>query len=354
MNPDQYFDKMRFSCGKFMMSKTRIYLDTKYWIYLRDANRGNGHELSIKILNEFRRLVKSGKAICPLSAQIYSELLKQYPKELRILMAGLMDELSQQYCFINPLAIAGQEIITFIRNRESTSKGIPPSDNVNYVWTKVPFILGENCPSLNNLPERETELLQESFLNHLSNISLKEKITISPSEAPIQSFRDLAQQLNEGKDVHQEWKSFQDVYLMEIVGYLDYLREDLDKMQRFLFYKEPGQMVSSETSLKVNHAQVLSELIYHAFQTDTVGKSLPQIDIRAKIHAQIRFDKLQRFRENDFMDIGHAAWALPYCQYFFTEKRLAGIIEQTKLDLKYGAKVLTDENDILECLLGLD
>jgi hypothetical protein len=59
-------------------ARKRIYLDTRYWVFLRDAAMGRTkHPVHDDLLAILQRLVASGAAICPLSDSAMFELHKQ-------------------------------------------------------------------------------------------------------------------------------------------------------------------------------------------------------------------------------------------------------------------------------------
>jgi hypothetical protein len=353
MSADGYFDRIRLEAGKLMTSKLRVYLDTKYWVYLREARRDRTTSARKEILELLEHLVETGKAICPLSGQTFVELLKQRHRESRLAASEIMDKLSKQICFISPTQIVGQEIITFVRNRQAKSQGLSPFNNVKYIWTKVPFILGELYPRWDGIPEVEQEAVRESFLDYLSKKPLKEIVEVLPDKMPARNYSELVDRLNKGKDANQSWRTFHQVFMHEIAAALDVLREELEQVWIYLFEVHGGMSVSSETVQRLKCAELLRNLIYRAVDEGKIGRELPYIYVHGMIHAHVRYDKKRRYKENDISDIGHTAWALPYCQYFFTEDNFAAIITQTKLDSYYSATVLSKERDIVSCLSKL-
>ncbi len=353
MEADTYFNRTRMSVGDVMTAKHRIYLDTKYWIYLRDVERGNATTERKEILRMLRKLVDSQKFICPLSHHNFSELLKQRDPNTRVLMAKIMDELSQQYCFISPDQIIGQEIISFIRNAQAKSTGLPSQTSAKYVWTKVPFILGELYPKLRNITEAQEQTIADQFSDYYSHMSLQSIIENLPGGFPLGCYGDLTDRLNKGKSANQSWKSFHELFMHEIAGILDALQDEFERVWLYLFEVDRGTCVSKEVIKRLRCVEMLSNLIFSGFAEDKIRQELPFVYIRAKIHAHVRYDKRRRYKPNDIDDIGHATWALPYCKYFLTEDGLANIISQQKLDSYYQTTVLSKETDIIDCLSKL-
>ena len=352
MEPDDYFQKVRLEAGQFMMSKLRIYLDTKFWIFMRQAEQGKATTERQEIYKMLSCLVKDGQAICALSGHTFLELFKQADQQSRLSTADVIDKLSQQYCFVSLTQIVGQELITFIRNAQAKPKQLPPHENVKYVWTRVPFILGELFPTWDHDSDSQ-EQIREKFLEYYSKMSLKDIVERIPSGLLVKSRSDLIDRLNKGKDENQSWKTYREVFMHEVAGVLDVLRNDFEQIWMHLFEVDYGETVPKEVIQRLKGVDMLTNLIYQAFNRGKIARELPFINIRATIHAQYRYDKARKFKENDLEDIGHTAWALPYCQYFFTEDNFAAIITQTKMDSYYNTTVLSKENEIVEMLSKL-
>ena len=77
---------------------------------------------------------------------------------------------------------------------------------------------------------------------------------------------------------------------------------------------------------------------------------LPSLDIGAMLHAKIRWNKTQKYKQGDMDDIRHAITALPYYEYFFTERSLHNMIKECKYDEKYSCKVISQNTEILNLL----
>lgn len=135
----------------------------------------------------------------------------------------------------------------------------------------------------------------------------------------------------------------------EIAGVLDVVKDDLEQLWIYLFKSDASGFVTIEEVRKSESAKLLSSLIYNAFDQKKVSKELPFFHINASLHAFIRYNKSQRYDENDLTDFSHAAWALPYCKTFLTEKPLHDWICSSllKLDTIYETKVFWKEDDVL-------
>ncbi len=154
MNIDNYSAQFKIKVGDAVLNKQLIYLDTNYWIYMREASFGKATAVRIKIYERLKDLVKKEVAICPLSPHVFQELMNIGNKEKRLKTAEVMDELSQQICFISPLNITGQEFLSFVRNCQARAEGKSPFNPIiKYVFTKVAFVLGEFYPTIEGIPD---------------------------------------------------------------------------------------------------------------------------------------------------------------------------------------------------------
>ena len=82
---DSYIKEKKLSLGTKISSHKKIYLDTKFWVQIRDSRMGRSTNPNITQLAEFLLdAAKTERLICPISADILSEILKQKdPKTLR-------------------------------------------------------------------------------------------------------------------------------------------------------------------------------------------------------------------------------------------------------------------------------
>lgn len=348
---EAHSQKFRIEIGNVMLKKHRIYLDTKYWIFMRDASLGKATTVQTKIYEKLKDLVKKEVVICPLSPHVFYELMNIGDEEKRLKMAQVMDELSQQVCFISPLNIVGQELLSFVRLCQAKTENKPIFNPAKYVFTKVPFVMGEMYPSIQGLSNHQMNDIRIKFFDHLSKITLVEMLKTMKGDFPLWDRENLIAKLNQGKDDNQDWNSFHEVFMHEIAGVLDVAKPEIEKLLVYLYQNDDGGSVSSEALTESKSVELLNR-IYNAFAQNKINKELPFFHINASLHAFIRYNKTQRYDENDLIDFSHVAWALPYCNAFFTEKPLHDWIcnKPLKLNEIYGSKVLWNGADVLNAL----
>ncbi len=356
MKIEDFSEQFKIKIGDMVLNKYQIYLDTKYWIFMRDASLGKASLVQTAIYEKLKDLVQKEVAICPLSPHVFQELMNIRNKEKRLNMAQVMDELSQQVCFISPLNIVGQELLSFVRNSQARAEGKSPFNPIKYVFTKVAFLLGEFYPAVEGIPDEQMNNIRISFFDHFSKFTLVEMLKTIKSDFPLWNRDNLIAKLNQGKDENQDWKTFHEVFMHEIAGVLDIAKPEIEKLWIYLYQNDAGGSVSTEALRESKSVELLSNLIYNAFAQKKINKELPFFHINANLHAFLRYNKSQRFKENDLIDFSHAAWALPYCDVLLTEKRLHDWIcsKPLKLNETYGSKVLWNEEDALNTLESLD
>lgn len=92
---EEYRQKLEFECADIVMARKSVYLDTRFWIHLRDADLGKPVPAFFdQLLTELRRGVAEGNLICPFAADMLAEVYKQSDKITRLATARLIDELS--------------------------------------------------------------------------------------------------------------------------------------------------------------------------------------------------------------------------------------------------------------------
>jgi hypothetical protein len=96
MTIERHSRARQIELGKSLVGRRKIYLDARFWIIVRDIALGIRSEAAArKLLHHLRRGVASGRLICPVSASMFVELMKQpYSPGRRIGTAQLIDQLS--------------------------------------------------------------------------------------------------------------------------------------------------------------------------------------------------------------------------------------------------------------------
>ena len=135
--------------------------------------------------------------------------------------------------------------------------------------------------------------------------------------------------------------------MSEISGLLDVNEQVIIDSIEYLYKKTYKSLAINEH----NNQDIIKpfiNLIYAMFNKEKNDTFLPTWDITAKIHSLIRWNKKRKYQDNDRDDMGHTVTALPYFDYFFTERSFASLIRQAKYDEKYHCRVAWKYDEVLE------
>lgn len=322
MTLKQYVRKRRGQLGEKVSSKYRIYMDLRFWIFLRDVELSRNHNQDlIQLLYQINCLVDDGAAICPISETIFVELMKQSDHETRLATTKLIDRLSSGVTLIvNPERIS-QELCNAIYSQAGANNLIPID---GLVWTKLTNIFGEIHPHQTRFSPSEELVIQKSFFDHMWDITLTEMMGHLDFENwPQQDWQKTAERLNSGNREHaDEIRSYKQVYRAEFEGGLSLFKDEI-----FQLFKEADN--AGYKGFKANSENLSKNKQFRKF-----SKSIRTLHISACCHAAVRWDQKRQLTGNDLLDFHHAEAALGYCNLFLTEKPLKTLVSQNHLGLK--------------------
>lgn len=351
--PD-YYRILRVKLSQAVTNKKIVYLDTKFWVLFRDASLFPDKNPTVtELLKLSVFLADRDLCIFPISEDVFLEVLRQTDPRTLKATVRLIDKLSSGVTLLSHEERTKTEIYHFWL--KATQK--PVFDLKELVWTKLAYNMGFVSPS-NTMFKDDEPVIQKAFLDHMWQISLLDMVEILLSANGFQKPPplDYSMQLNKGKFENQgEAKSFKQMKLIEVIGIVDCYRKDLAEMIAYMYERESGERTLPTKTQKEESMRLMGNMVCNLFRLDKVGSSLPAINISAGLHAAVRWDKQQKFQANDLHDFRHASAALPYCDYFFTEKRLTHLITQNLLsfDKLYGCEVCSKAGDALESLKSI-
>jgi len=330
---DEHIRQCQLELSAYVLKRKIIYLDTNFWLTLRDVKLGRKKDSLSQKIYELITLL-SDKEVClfPISETTFVEVLKQSDEVTLNETVSLIDTLSKGICLACMEDRIFLEILQFMY--KNTNKN--SHNTTELVWTKLPYILGYNQPPLKN------KALQKSFFNRMWDISMREMMSImkKSNNTVKPTFKNISNDLNTGKFSHtQENNSFKQMFMSELGGLMDTHKTQIVEAFVYLYEKKENKTPSS--SEVEQNAELVVNMFYNLFKLNKITTELPSFRIPAGLHAAIRWDKNQNYQENDIHDIGHATAALPYCNFFFTERRLAHLITQktTAYDKIYKCRV---------------
>ncbi len=213
-------------------------------------------------------------------------------------------------------------------------------------WTYVPWLVGEWILQVDAFDEETLNAFRKAVFDRLSQTPFSALFTMEHDrDLPGTGFDEKkfqAQKTAEARAHRHEFSSFNDVFLSEIRGVLDTMMEALADIA----VKVLGE--------KSEAAVPLATAIYALFKCDVVGAALPGLRIFAGIAAIKRY-RDQPFRKGDLHDSMHARMALPYCDYFLTERSLGSLLTQPPLeyDKLYDCQVIWREDEVLDAVSRL-
>ena len=222
-HPDISFEshirEKRIALGDSISSLDPIYLDTRFWIFIRDAALGSPKQAAhVDLLSVLRSAVQSKKAFCPLSGASYIELLRQAEPEKRNAIASLVDELSLGITFAAEEERAIAELANFLYSPIFPSQLHPLR---SLIWNRLPYVLGVMSPSFEWLVPAETLVAKKAFFDHLWDFSLADMVSAIQPGNPLTQLplEELAIRLNALNQKYSgELKSYKQTYKREVWG----------------------------------------------------------------------------------------------------------------------------------------
>jgi len=349
---DRYVRALQLVLHEFVEPRTTIYLDIKFWISLRDVVLGRPTlPGAVDLLRKLRDGVAAGELLCPICESTFSELMKQADGVTRLATAKLIDELSLGIALTDYFTRANTELACLLH------ADLPPEsryESDQLVWTKTAYVLGQVHPS-NTAFDAPTELaLQKAFVDVMWDVTLSDMVEILDlANKPGSGFGELAMSLNDQNEQHaDELKSFQQTYEIESQGAVDCLLPVAEQIMQKRFKDKFGtQQQPTEAELELGNNQ-LRQFLISALNSDQAKAVLRTMHISTALHAYLRWNKGQQWRENHFYDLHHAAAAIGYCELFFTEHGLKGWLTSglLKLDQVYGCQVASSYQEALTLL----
>jgi len=343
---DGYLKECRLALGSAIACRHKVYLDTKYWLLLRNNRLGRLNDPVIaKVSALLHKGARDAKLICPISAEVFLEILKQTdPVTLRCSIE-LIDALSEGVSLLAPQERVRMELLYFaLRNMFGDSSCHSPEI---FVWTKLAYVLG--FMSFYNTPfSLEEELTaQKVFLDQMWQITLTEMV----QKIGFESFSEKSRlahtsgELNTGKFAHaDENSSYEETFLSEIAGILEILKPEFVEMISYLHEKFVAKVLSKQEIPASEEAQQLANIVYHGFRLKRFSTELPSLRVPAALHAAIRWETKRKYKQGDAYDIQNATAALPYFDTFLTENSLRHLLTRNDLalDSLYNCTVISD------------
>lgn len=343
--PGAYFKHLRTELGHKASTKIRIYLDTCYWLRLRDAATGRGTTAgNHEVLERLRHLVSNGRVICPVSDAAFLEIMKQSDGRTRSATASLMDELSQGVALITEETRVRLELVDLILSPASASVDFHLS-----MWVAPGFIFGESLPHSDAFADSDIRLIQKVWIDTLWATSVS-TLAADESDYTLQSaMNQSAGQINLKNTKHAgEIKSYMRAWEAEVSGVVKFCDERVVRE------------ISTIKGLELSNAEVARAVVttqtflFNAFRLrpDFMAQRAPSLYTHAACHAAIRFDKGRKLDGNWLLDLHHACAASGYFNAMFTEGPLKVLMTNgnVAIDKRRGLSIFSKPEDALAYL----
>lgn len=334
--------------------RRKVYLDTRYWVFLRDAALGQARRPEhVEILELLHSLVQGGRVVCPVSDVCFMEMTAQTDVRTRRATAELWDALSMGIALGSMRSRARTELVQFVRYPIVGSEPVPLQD---LVWTRPCFVLGPLIPTMDGLPSDLLIAMQKSAIDELwktSFVDMAEESSVRLGMKP--KNQKTAERINEEMRQYQhEIPTIKKAFGAEVMGQM--LESEAELAEALLSgWADAGHSIDAVPyeQLAASIEQMQNAIVNACMRKpQLMTRRLPTICVGAICHAAVRFDKTRKFSGNFLRDIHHAAAGLPYHDVMLTERPLQVLLasRSVAVDETLGCKVISDEVEALAYL----
>lgn len=358
LEPDKtigkYIKESRVNLGEEISPLCKIYLDTNFWLELRDVILGTSQNSNFELLyNILHKSIKLGKVICPISSEHLYELFLQTDPKTLYTTVNLIDDFSKGVALLSPEERIQFEIYYFIQRLTLGEQFVYEPDI--FIWTKVAYANGTTYPTATPFPKEVELIMQKAFFDNLWAMSLIDIVNTMGMESIVKmpKHSDITNELNINKLKYaNENSSFKQIFLSEIAGVITEFRSIFEECIVNMYEKLHGSKPTKEEIDKVKAGENFGKLIYHIFKRNKLATYLPSLVISSGLHASIRQDTNRKYKHNDMADFRHAQAALPYYDYFFTEHSLRDLIKRSNLNFtkRYNCIVESEVEMVIEII----
>lgn len=351
---DQHLASLEEDVALEALGKARVYLDLRYWIFLRDADLGKPQKpVHVKLLEEMLRGVSEGRLVCPITEAVFFEVDRQGNTERRMQTVRMIDRLCRGIVIKNSRERAVCEIHDFF-DAAFVRKELPTVP-CRRVWVRPYSFLG--TPQVRGWGPAEDLAINKAFLSYAWTLSLEYLLTDTPvpDDDSDNELRANAVRITESSAKHaSEMRSYKQVFVDEVAGLIDAHRAEIGHAFRLYTAAmlRADRANSHDSSTAEQHGL---NLAYSAAAVPNPQYALPLIRILAGLHAFIRWHRQRAFTFNDIFDLRHAAAAIPYCDVFLTENFVKTACTNNLLDFgtAYNTWIICDEDEALDAVSRL-
>jgi hypothetical protein len=328
---DQYVDARRIQLGRAICAKRKVYLDTKFWILLREILlRRNVQPELVELYSTLRDGVRRGALICPISETTFLEIYKQQDPRTRRATVILVDELSLGVTLADHFERANAEL-SYLLNTLSGRSELHVLDHL--VWNKLSFVLGVFHAANTPFPVDEERAIQKALFDHMWSLPMATmEEHLGGKQFRSMDYDGLAEKLNAENAAHaDECISFEQLYRNEFMGGIEVSAPVVAPVVERWYAKVTGRQEHFDPSSAKQAENMLLSILSEAIKKNDFRRTLRTAHIGALCHATFRRDKKRKLNGNWLHDFHHAEAAVGYCDLFLTEKALAALLKQRHL-----------------------
>ncbi|WP_248916009.1 hypothetical protein [Pseudomonas moorei] len=348
VSPAAYFNKLCSVLGAEVAPKTKIYLDTCYWVVLRDAAFGKARlPEHAAILEVLRELVRSGRVVCPVSDAAFVETMQHADPDTRLATASLLDELSSGICLRTEHERVTMELKRFMDDPGGCG-GVDP----NVAWVRPGMVLGVQVPVAAALDPRVNRILQKSAIDLMWNMTFRDLAVQDSNDHFANVMENSAKRINEKMVAYApDIRSFKQAFAAEVSGTIKFFDDQAARS----FLTERLKTFSEDDVEQFKDK--MQTVLFNVFRLrpKIMAQRAPTLYVHAACHAAIRWDKSRRLNGHWLMDLHHACAAAGYHNVMFTEGPLRVLMTSghLKLDEEFDMPVIAGANDALDYLCKL-
>ena len=309
----------------WVQARKAVYLDMKYWIWLRDPDRSPFPAEAKALLAALRHGVETRRLFCPVGYSVFLELMRIRPMDVRLRQAELMDELSERVAIRNGFDMAEIEFCEFFGRNFPALRAI--RHRVESVWCPVGQMVVEKYPCHDDLPADFMERGRKVMLD----VMWEKKMTdYAALEGMPEHPQDTAARVNAERQTYPRGQqSFSELFASELNGVLDVMYPRIEEQLvsvAGIFGIHPSAQERADAGA---HRHVLINLFRESVTRGLDAKAIPSLRIRSALHAAIRMDDRRPFLQNDMEDIAHSSVAVSYSDVFLTERSFAELLNRS-------------------------
>lgn len=348
VSPAVYFNQLCTAIGADVVHKTKVYLDTCYWVVLREASLGKARRREhSEILELLRELVRSGRVVCPVSDAAYVEAMQHADPDTRLATAAVLDELSGGICLRTERERVTMELKRFMDDPGGCG-GTDPAQS----WVRPGMVLGVQVPTVPTLDGMFNRILQKSSIDLMWGMTFKDMVSKDLKSQFAETMASSASRINEKMvEYAPTIRSFQQAFTAEVSGLIKFF----DDQAARLFLAERLETFSEDEVQQCKAS--MQTMLFNVFRLrpKLMARRTPTLYVHAACHAAIRWDKSRRLNGHWLVDLHHACAATGLHDVMFTEGPLRVLMTSghLKLDDEFDMPVIADAEEALNYLRKL-